>query len=317
MTPWACARRFNWHCLGMDREEAQQNVSAGITWMIVTGLLFVGVTGIVRYLGADIPAPESAFIRYLAGTLIIFPIVARALMRPRPARAWAVFTLRGVAHSVAVSLWFFAMARIPIAEVTAIGYTAPIYITIGAALFLGEHMAARRIIAVGVAFLGALVIIRPGFREIEMGHLAQLLSAPLFAVSYLTVKSMTRTEKPGDIVAILSVFVTLGLLPMALWDWVSPSLHDVIWLSVVAGLATLGHYTMTRALEAAPVAVTQPITFLQLVWATALGALAFGEAVDGWVLTGGGIIIASVSFISWREARLKRQSTPPAPATKG
>lgn len=301
----------------MGTETGRQDVSAGILWMILTGLLFVGVTGVVRYLGADIPAPESAFIRYLAGSILIFPLILRALRRPRPARAWAAFTIRGVAHSVAVSLWFFAMARIPIAEVVAIGYTAPIYITIGAALFLGERMAARRIMAVGAAFIGALVIIRPGFREIELGHMAQILSAPLFAVSYLSVKSMTRSETPGDIVAMLSVFVTLGLLPMALWTWVTPTAHDVIWLSVVAGLATLGHYTMTRALEAAPVTVTQPITFLQLVWATALGALVFGEAVDAWVLSGGGIIIAAVTFISWREAVLKRQATPPAPAVKG
>ena len=90
-----------------------------------------------------------------------------------------------------------------------------------------------------------------------------------------------------------------------------------MWLGLVAVFATIGHFTMTKALSAAPLAVTQPVTFLQLVWATLLGALVFGEAVDIWVLTGGGIIIAAVSFISYREWVLsRRQSTPPAAAIK-
>ena len=92
---------------------------------------------------------------------------------------------------------------------------------------------------------------------------------------------------------------------------------DVMWLALVAVLATLGHFTMTKALSAAPLAVTQPVTFLQLVWATLLGYLVFSEEVDVWVLTGGGVIIASVSFISYREWVLSRKAqTPPAVATK-
>ena len=80
-------------------------------------------------------------------------------------------------------LWFYAMARVLVAEVTAIGYTAPIYVTIGAALFFGERLQAHRIAAVLIGFLGTLVILRPGLAEITQGHWAQLLAAPLFACS--------------------------------------------------------------------------------------------------------------------------------------
>jgi drug/metabolite transporter (DMT)-like permease len=91
----------------------------------------------------------------------------------------------------------------------------------------------------------------------------------------------------------------------------------VFWLFLVAIFATAGHFTMTKALSAAPLAVTQPVTFLQLVWASLLGYVVFNEKIDFWVLMGGGIIIASVSFISYREWVLSRVvKTPPAVAMK-
>jgi len=105
----------------------------------------------------------------------------------------------------------------------------------------------------------------------------------------------------------LSVFVTLGLAPFALAVWVTPTLAETAILFGVACFATAGHYTMTLAFAAAPVAVTQPVTFLQLIWATLLGALVFAEPVDIWVVSGGGLILAAVSFISWREAMIKKQ----------
>ncbi len=289
----------------------------GIGWMMLTGLLFVAVTGVVRYVGSAVPAAEAAFIRYVIGLAIMLPFLLPVLRRGITRRSFAVYSLRGITHALGVILWFFAMANIPIAEVTAIGYTAPIYITLGAALFFGETMAARRIIAVLAAFGGAMLIIRPGFQEVSIGQLAQVMSAPLFAASYLIAKSLSRNESPTVIVGMLSVFVTIGLAPFAYAVWVPPTFAEVLWLGLVAVFATLGHVTMTKALAAAPLMVTQPVTFLQLVWATLLGALVFGEPADFWVLLGGGVIIAAVSFISYREWIVSRKArTPPAVATK-
>jgi len=111
--------------------------------------------------------------------------------------------------------------------------------------------------------------------------------------------------------------VTLGLAPFALAVWVTPTWGEIGMLFGVACFATAGHYSMTLAFAAAPLTVTQPVTFLQLVWATALGALVFAEPVDIWVVSGGGVILAAVSFITWREAVLKRRAiTPPEVATK-
>ncbi|MFD1510836.1 DMT family transporter [Lacimonas salitolerans] len=299
-----------------DLSPAQRPV-LGVIWMVVTGMLFVGVTALVKYLGTEIPSPQAAFIRYALGLVFVIPMIRPMLRAQLTRRQLGLFTLRGLAHSVGVALWFFAMARIPIADVTAMNYLAPIYVTIGAALFLGERLALRRIVAVLVALLGALIILRPGFREVGPGHLAMLFAAVVFGASYLLAKVLTDETSAIVVVGMMSFWVTIGLAPMAAVVWVTPDWHTIMVLFGVAVLATAGHYTMTLAFRCAPLTVTQPVTFLQLVWAVAVGALFFGEAVDPWVVFGGLVIMASVSFITWREAVLKRRGvTPAAPATK-
>ncbi|PRX35262.1 Threonine/homoserine efflux transporter RhtA [Meinhardsimonia xiamenensis] len=290
---------------------------AGVFWMLVTGALFVAVTAIVKHVGSRIPPPEAAFLRYALGLVFLVPMLRPMFAAPPDRRALTLFGARGLAHTFGVMAWFYAMTRIPIAEVTAMNYLSPVYVTLGAALFLGETLAARRIAAVAVALLGALVILRPGMREISPGHVAMLFCALFFAASYLMAKVMSGRVSPAVVVGWLSVTVTVGLAPFAAAVWVTPTLTELFWLFLVAACATGGHYTMTLAFRAAPLSVTQPVTFLQLVWAALLGALVFGEPVDGWVIVGGALILGSVSFITWREAMLKRRAvTPPVMATK-
>ena len=281
----------------------------GIFWMIITGILFVGVTALVKTIGTRIPAPEAAFLRYALGLVLLVPALPMLLRTRVSPRLWAAFGARGAVHTVGVALWFFAMARIPLADVTAMNFLSPIYVTIGAALFLGERLALRRLLAVLIALGGALIILRPGLREVGPGHMAMLLTAICFGASYLLAKAASREVSPIAVVGMLSVTVTIGLAPLAAMDWVKPTMMELIILFGVAALATGGHYTMTLAFRAAPLAVTQPMTFLQLVWAVLLGALVFGEAVDPYVVLGGLVIVASVSFITWREAVLKRRDS--------
>ncbi len=291
--------------------------AAGILWMIVTGICFVLVAVTVRLSGSDLPAIEAAFIRYLIGIVIMIPVFVRiAHFRPS-AGLMGRFAARGIVHGIAVILWFYAMARIPIAEVTAIGYTAPIFVTIGAAIFLGERLQLRRVGGVLVGFVGALVILRPGFQELSQGQLAQLAAGPLFAASFIMAKKLTREAGNDEIVAMLSLFCTLVLLPGALWNWQTPTVVEVAWLGATAVFATVGHYTMIQALRAAPITVTQPFTFLQLVWAAILGLWIFADPLDPYVFLGSGIIVAAATYISHREAVAAREPiTPPGGATK-
>jgi drug/metabolite transporter (DMT)-like permease len=299
-----------------DRPEAP-NPAIGVFWMVVTGLCFLAVTAVVKIVGPTVPPAQSAFLRYALGLVFVIPMIRPMLNANLSRRALKLFALRGAVHTLGVMSWFYAMTQITIAEVTAMNYLNPIYVTILAAIFLGERLALRRIMAVVVAFCGALIILRPGFREISPGHIAMMFTAVVFAVGYLIAKIMADETSPAVVVGMLSVTVTIGLAPFAWAVWVPPTLEQLGWLFLVAVFATAGHFTMTMAFKAAPLTVTQPITFLQLVWATLLGALAFGEPADIWVILGGAMIIAAISYITLREAMLRRrQVTPAVPQTK-
>lgn len=276
----------------------------GVLWMLAAGLSFVGVNGIVRYLGTDLPAAQSAFLRFGFGVLLLLPAIISALRRGFGPGLLRLYGWRGAVHLVAVILWFYAMARIPLAEVTAIGYLNPVLVTLGAALFFGERLTRVRLLAFAVAMLGAMIILRPGLREVSPGHLAQLAAAVFFAGSYLVGKELSMRASSAAVVAMLSLTVTIGLLPIAIWVWVPVTLAQLGWLALVAACATLGHYCMTQAFQAAPMAITQPVTFLQLLWATLLGTLVFGESMDVYVLIGGAVIIAAISVVTLREARM-------------
>ncbi|MEM7489486.1 MAG: DMT family transporter, partial [Pseudomonadota bacterium] len=192
----------------------------GILWMVATGLCFIAVTAVVKHAAQDLPAAQAAFLRYLLGLVFLLP-VARTLMAARLTRGdLALYAGRGLAHTLAVILWFYAMTQIPIAEVTAMNYLNPVYVTLGAALFLGERLAARRLIAVLVALVGVMVILRPGFRTVETGHIAMLATAVFFAASYLAAKPLAGRHSAAVVVAMLSVTVTIGLAPFAAAVWV-------------------------------------------------------------------------------------------------
>jgi len=283
----------------------------GVLWMLTTTLAFVGVNGIVRHLGTELPAAQSAFIRFAFGLVFLAPAVWAMRRVALPAGIWPLFLWRGALHVAAVIFWFWAMARVPVAEMAAIGFLNPVVVLVIAGLLLGEGLGRGRVLSVAVALVGALVVLRPGLREVSLGHLSQLVATLFFAVSYIFAKRLSGMAPASVVVGVLSVTVSLGLAPMAWWVWEPVTGVQLAWLAGVAGLATLGHYTMTRAFRAAPLAVTQPVTFLQILWATLLGALVFGEAVDGFVILGGALIVGAVSLNTWAEAR--RGRIPPQP----
>jgi drug/metabolite transporter (DMT)-like permease len=280
----------------------------GCLWMAAGGLLFVAVTILVRYLGSDMPAVQAAFIRYLIGLGLLLPWIVRMQWPQAGAGRVRLYMLRGIVHGAAVGLWFYAMARIPLAEVTAIGFSAPVFTALGAILIFREQVRARRMLAIAAGFVGTLVILRPGFQVIESGSLAQLVASLCFAGSFLLAKQMTRSESSTDILIMLTLFCTLALLPGAVYFWQEPTWVEIGWLALTAVFATAGHYALTRAIAHAPLTVTQPLSFLQMVWAVLFGYLLFGEIPDVWVVLGAMIIVAAVSYMAHREAQIARRN---------
>ncbi len=276
----------------------------GIFWMIVTSFFFVGVFITVKYIGNDVPASQSAFLRYLFGTLILFPIIIKSFKNTNKSLT-KIFLIRGFFHSIGVTLWFYSMTVITIAEVTAIGFLTPIFICLGASFLFKEKIRGFRLFAVFISFLGALIILRPGFKLFESGHGCMLFAAFVFSFSYLIVKHVSEHKNSMEIVGFLSLFTTLFLVPMAIYDWQSISNENLFILILTAILATIGHITMTLAIKSAPMVVIQPFTFLQLVWSVIFGYILFNEDVDIFVIIGGIVILLSTSYLTFHENKNK------------
>tara|TARA_B100001540_G_scaffold258924_1_gene237108 strand:+ start:100 stop:978 length:879 start_codon:yes stop_codon:yes gene_type:complete len=280
----------------------------GIFWMIITSFFFVGVFITVKYIGTDLPASQSAFLRYLFGTLILFPTIITGFKNTQMPLT-KIFAIRGFFHAIGVTLWFYSMTVITIAEVTAIGFLTPIFICIGASFLFKEKINGFRLLAIFLSFLGALVILRPGFKVFETGHGCMLLAAFVFSFSYLIAKHVSKNKNSAEVVAFLSFFTTIFLIPLAIYQWVNMSNENIILLFLTAILATLGHITMTMAIKSAPMVVIQPFTFLQLVWSVIFGFLLFQEKIDVFVILGGIIILISTSYLTFFESRIKVQKS--------
>ena len=281
----------------------------GILWMVITTILFVGVTATVRYLEGEVPAPQAAFLRYAIGTVMLAPSLIN-LTKFKPERSlFNKFVLRGFVHSIGVTLWFYAMSVMPVAEVTAIGFLTYIFVSIGASIFLKEKLHKHRLSAILISFIGALIILRPGFKVIESGQLGMLIATMVFTASYLIAKVVSKERTSSEIVAMLSIFTTIFLIPSAIYSWEPLSLEALLILSFTALIATLGHITMTKAIKAAPMVVTQPVLFLQLVWASMVGLFIFDEEFDLFVIIGGTIIMLCVCYVSYREHILGKKIT--------
>ena len=283
----------------------QQNNLLAIFFMVLTGACMVAVMVNLRYLDESLPSVQVAFIRYLFGLAIIFPFAVQELKLRNHKIPIIKHGMRGTLHGFGVVLWFYSVSQITLSQVTAISYLTPIFTTIGAIIVFKERLTKQRFLAILTAIIGAILILRPGLEVISAGKSAQLFSTLLFAASYLITKNLTKTEGIFLIVFMLNLFATLTLLPFALLIWISPSVIDLGLLLTIAILASFGHYFVTKAVALAPLSVTQPVIFLQLIWSTLIGLLIFGEPIDLLIIIGGGFIVLAITQIAYSEKQTK------------
>jgi len=286
-----------------ESSSRQKDYLLGIFFMALTGLCMVAVMVSLRYLSDSIPSVQAAFLRYLLGLLIICPFVIQQIGKTDRTIPILKYGVRGTLHGFAVVLWFYSVSNAPLSDVTAINYLTPIFTTIGAVIVFKEKLTKERLLAIILSIFGAILILKPGIEAISLGKSAQLLSTILFAASYLITKSLTKTEGTTLIVFMLTLFATITLFPFAAITWSSPSMNDLVLLMGIAILATLGHYFMTKAVAVAPLSVTQPVIFLQLIWSTSIGLLVFGEPLDFLIICGGGVIVVAITQLAYFEKR--------------
>lgn len=293
--------------LAMRRVERLDPTVRGLLWVGLSGLLFVLLNTLVRGLTLQLHPMQAQFLRYLAAVVVMLPLVARAGVAAYwPKRVGGQFS-RGAVHAAGLVMWFSALPHIPLADTTAIGFTGPIFIMIGAFLFFEETMRWERWVAALIGFVGVLIVVGP---QMSGGagpyNLLMLASSPVFAASFLMTKALTRYERVDVIVFWQALTVTVFSLPLALWFWQSLSMWQWFGFLLSGVLGAGGHYSVTRGFAIADISSTQSVKFLDLVWAAAMGWLVFGDVPTSFTLLGGSLICASTLWITHRESRRRR-----------
>lgn len=287
----------------------------GLCWIMLSGALFAVLNAGLRYVSLDLPPMVTSFFRFLFGLVFIAPIVIRMGLGVFRTKRPSMQLARNVVHASAFAIWYTALPLIPLAEMTAIMFTGPLFITIGAWLFLREKVRWRRWLAIAIGFVGVLIIVRPGFAEVSFGTWLMLSSVPVIAASQLIAKAQTKVDSTQTIICWQTVLLILLFLPPALLQWQTPSWEQLVILLGCGLIGSAANMAMVQAFQVAEISAVQPMMFLNIVWASILGFLVFADTPDVWTFVGAGVIIASTTYIARREAQQNKANPPLPPAT--
>jgi drug/metabolite transporter (DMT)-like permease len=274
--------------------------------MLLANLCVAGMTCTIRIASADLHPFEIAFFRNLFGVVFLLPFLIPAGLRVVRIHAPGRLVLSSGGHLIAMLSYFLAAAVMPLAELTALAFTKPLFASIGAALILHEIVRARRWSAIAIGFLGVLIVLRPGAEAFSPYAGLVLLSALASAAVVLVVKQMTRSDSTTTIVLYQSLFLTILSLPPALLFWQTPSLESLTLVALIGALGTITWLCFTRAFALADASAVMPLEFLKLPFTAFLAYLLFAQVPSIWTWLGGGLIFASTIYVSHREARVAR-----------
>ena len=233
----------------------------------------------------------------------MLPWLAYAGLGSLHTRRFGLHMLRAIAVLSAVICWFTAISLMPLAEVTALGFAAPLFAAVGAGLFLGERVGVRRWSAIIIGFAGTMIILRPGIQAVSLPAVLALASAVLAAASALCVKSLSRTDPANTIVVYLTLLMTVFSVIPALMVWITPPPGALAWMAAIGLAGTLAQLCYVRAFRAAEASTVLPFNFFKLLFAALFGFVFFAQRPDAWTWIGAGIIFGATLFTAHREAR--------------
>ena len=271
--------------------------------LILASTVFLGVSDVTaKYLSATLPSIEIAWIRFMVFAIIMTP----AMMPGSPLFALrtdrlGLQLLRGLTV-LSSSLFFICGLRfLPIAEASATGFVAPLFVTALSIVFLGEKVGLRRWIATAVGLVGVLIVLRPGFGAFHPAAIFPIVSALAWACTLIMTRMMSGTERAVTVMAYSSIVGVCILTAMVPFVWVAPSWHDIM-LGIFIGVAsTAGQWIVVLAFRYADASVLAPFSYMQLLWVSILGFVVFGELPDVWTVTGAAFIVASGLYTAHRE----------------
>lgn len=276
----------------------------GALYMVAAAVFFSVMIASIRHVSAQMHAFEIVFFRNLFGFAVVVPILIRGGgLRFLRTDKMKLYLFRGVLAATSMLMWFYAISVTPLAEAVSLSFTAPLFTTVAAIIFLGEVAGPRRWLGTLAGFAGAMLIVRPGFDEVTLAQILLLISSALVAASLIVIKLLSRTEPPDRIVAYMILMMAPVTLVPALfvWDW--PNASQLAWMALIGIAGTMGHVMLTRSLASADATAIMPFDFLRLPFVAFIAFFAFAEVPDMWTVIGGATIFGSTIYVAQREAK--------------
>jgi drug/metabolite transporter (DMT)-like permease len=291
------------------------NVFRAILLKVISTFLFAIMGALVRSLGETVPLGQVVFFRSAFAALPVVVIYAlrrelRAALRTR--RLGGQFA-RGTIGAAGMFLNFAALARLPLADVTAILFASPLVTVALAALLLKERVRIYRWSAVIVGLFGVVVMLMP---HLSIGSVATMSAAAAVgalcaatasvtnAGAVIQTRRLTDTESTSSIVFYFSAFCALAGLATLPFGWTVPSWPQLAALIMIGVLGGVAHLIVTESFRYAPASVIAPFDYVAMLWAFILGYVLFGELPDAYTLIGAAVVIAAGLFVIWRERQL-------------
>jgi len=293
----------------------------GILFMLASAVTFSAMSGIVRHLAGygDVHAFEIAFFRNFFGFLMFVPVLMRVGIGPMKTNKLGLLGIRSICNGISMCLFFLGLAYMPLVEVTALNFTIPLFVTVGAVLFLREKLGIARTLGLIVGFAGALIIVQPGAAVISFGAILVLLSAAIWAVAVIDIKVLSRTESSLTITIYGVLFNAAITFVFAVFVWTWPTWEQLGWLVGVGIFGTLGHLWFAQALKLADASLISAFDFTKILWASLIGYVFFAEVPEVTTWIGAVIIFAAAFYITWRERaaeQVRKSAAALAPATR-
>ena len=246
------------------------------------------------------------FLRFFFGLLLITPIIIQSNFKIFNTINFKLHILRCIINVPMMIFGFAALTYIPLEQIKAIGFLSPILVVILSVIFLGERIYLIRTFSLILGFIGTLIILRPGFIEINIGVYMVLASALLWSCVIIITKFMSKNDSAMTILTFQYTFVTLFTLPLAIIYWNNPSFMSLIYTLLAAIVGTVLHLCINNAYKLSDLSIIQPVWFTQLVFASFLGFVIFGSLPDFFTWIGAILVFISVLIITYRENYLKK-----------
>ncbi len=285
----------------------QTSVMRGIVLMCLSTIAFSIMHGLVRFVSEVLPPFQIAFFRNIFGLAFLLPLLMRSRFAILRTKQIGLHALRGVINMAAMLMFFTALAISPIAKVTALGFTAPIFMAILAVLVLGERFRIYRWSAIILGFVGMLIILRPGLVAIDTGALLVIGSAALWAVAMIIIKIQSRTESSLTIVAYMGIFLGIFSIGPAVWVWQPFGLQTLGFMVLIGLFGSIAQMAISESLKETDSTAIMPFDFLKLIWTAIIGVWFFAEVPDIYTWVGATVIFLSGLFIAFRERSAQRQ----------